>query len=435
MFFNTLKKYNFLMVTLFFICRFQKNVFCCKPKPNQVPPKTNENEVPRTTEKQVTQTTKKYQVPEFSCRCGISNIKCEDDDDDCGKIIGGKPVDENQYPWLVGLTTEERKLIPFCGGTILSDQTVLTAAHCTKDYEDSPEELKVLVGEHDWTMEDGEEKVSVCDIVPHPSYSRITVDSDFSLLTLCQPLTFRKEVQPICLPTQEGWVYEDVVATIVGWGTTEFAYASEIPREANITTLHQSTCTKAFTRPPAVSANMLCADSKYEIDSCRGDSGGPLMTLDPGNFYVQIGVVSWGRGCADPQYPGVYARVTAQRKFIMENMKGNTCPQGPADTRTVVVAGGWSDWTPWSLCYCKSGGTGLRYSRRMCDNPKPANGGKDCKVTSNCPEHPTRKCISEKKQVKFCSKKMCKKQDQLDLRKTFEHLLAQLKPKKRRHKN
>ena len=121
----------------------------------------------------------------------------------------------NEYPWQIGLVGSGTR--PYCGGSILSSKTILTAAHCTVGTPASS--LTVVVAEHDWTAEDGQERFSVCGKTEHPAYDSDTVEYDFSILTLCDKIAFKREASPVCLPAQSGSSYDGVTATFSGWGT------------------------------------------------------------------------------------------------------------------------------------------------------------------------------------------------------------------------
>merc|ERR1711915_25520 len=197
----------------------------------------------------------------------------------------------------------------------ISKKEILTAAHCT-------------VGDNAGDIYVGnEEKVKVCGKREHESYSTKTLDNDFAVLTLCEELTFSEKVQPVCLPSTEGQgsMYESGPAIVSGWGTL---YSSG-PRPENLqeVTVNMMTNGQCTSDPYDYSSNditdnMICAAEPGK-DSCQGDSGGPLV-MENGGKFTQVGVVSWGYGCADAKYPGVYARVTKQLNWIKNGVSG-TC--------------------------------------------------------------------------------------------------------------
>ena len=119
-------------------------------------------------------------------------------------------------------------------------------------------------------------------------------------------------VRPICLP-DPAQDYDNVSALVTGWGrTSSSGPQSNILQEATVTTMTNSQCRSSSHKHDRITENMICAQNGSDgSDACRGDSGGPLAVLGQDGSYSQIGVVSWGRGCARQGYPGVYTRLTA----------------------------------------------------------------------------------------------------------------------------
>jgi len=235
------------------------------------------------------------------------------------KIVGGVSTEVNEYPWQVGLLSSRFSSIPFCGGTLISSQEVLTAAHCGTNIG------WVVLGEHDVTKADGEQKVQVCSTIRHPSYDSNKIDNDFAILRLCNPVAFTREISTACLPSSSSNNYDNVQATASGWGTTSSGGSlSSTLREVTLDTMTNSQCTSNNYAWYQITSNMICA-GRAGKDSCQGDSGGPLVTKETSGSYTLIGVVSWGAGCGDAGYPGVYARVTSQLSWIQGNLQGTTC--------------------------------------------------------------------------------------------------------------
>merc|ERR1719369_689717 len=274
-----------------------------------------------------------------SCVCGLPNRpkKLNSKNRIVGDyIVGGQETKTHEYPWQVGLVTPGENY-PWCGGALLSSSTVLTAAHCTNEL--GFKKFEVIVGDHDKTKDDGEERHTVCSKLEHPlwdgekdEYGNEKLDYDFSLLTLCQPVVFRREVSPICLPGRSAAVYNNKLSTVAGWGLTsnrhnenseEYGDDTTVLLGVDVTTMENKKCQKLYNETE-IFYNNICAKGKNKKDNCDGDSGGPLITLEPPmlNYFSVIGVVSWGEKCGGI---GVYGRVTYVLPWIKENIRGTTC--------------------------------------------------------------------------------------------------------------
>jgi len=254
--------------------------------------------------------------PSSECRCGEANRLL--------RIVGGVATEKHEYPWQVLVYTNYMPS-SFCGGSILSSRTILTAAHCFRG--EPAEDHTVVVAEHDWTVTgDGEQRMKVCDRVDHPNFDSGTkFNYDFAILTLCEDIVFNKTASPVCLPSQPENDYANVPAIVSGWGhhVSEGFNQLEQLMEVDVNTITNTECRDDYSSSE-ITDSMICASNPAK-DSCQNDSGGPLIT-DEGGYYSQIGVVSWGDDCAKPGYPGVYARVTSAERFIQDNMSGTTCP-------------------------------------------------------------------------------------------------------------
>jgi len=269
---------------------------------------------PPTTTTTAATTTTSTEAP---CLCGVPLINRDRD-----KIVGGQPATKNAYSWMVGLVYKFRES-PFCGGSLITSNTVLTAAHC-KEFVSL---FRVHVGEHDVTIDDGEIKVDASMFIAHPDYDGNTNEFDFGIVRLVENVVFTKTVSPLCLPNP-GQNYEQREAVVAGWGTLgSFDISPSVLYEVDLTTLTNDQCTtNTLYQPSDITANMICARSPGK-DSCQGDSGGPLMAYEGGGRYFSVvGVVSWGFGCALEDAPGVYARVNNNLEWIQSYMEGETCP-------------------------------------------------------------------------------------------------------------
>ena len=239
-----------------------------------------------------------------------------------GRIVGGEETPRHQYPWVASITSVSGA---FCGGVLLGDQWLLTAAHCTHLLH--PSHLTLGLAQHG--LQDQGLQLEVARIVTHPSYHSATSDYDFSLVKLKERIQFggcvseadlsltslclaSPDVRPVCLPDNSRQDYSGQVGLVTGWGVTQEGASSLAPalREVNVTVMSNAECREdTLYSPDTITESMLCAgEPEGGRDSCQGDSGGPLVVADSDGTYRLIGLVSWGQGCARPGLPGIYSR-------------------------------------------------------------------------------------------------------------------------------
>lgn len=226
------------------------------------------------------------------------------------RIIGGVEAADGVWPWMAALV--ERGYDPFdgqfCGGALIHPNWVLTAAHCLGG------DIDVVLGTNDLTASATTyERIQVSRQIPHPSYNSSTSDNDIALLELAQAST----QTPIAWNTNSTYNAAGTTSTVIGWGSTSYPYYSypEMLMQVNVPIISNTTCNASY--PGKITSNMLCAGyAAGGKDSCFGDSGGPLMVSVGSGSYVQVGVVSWGEGCALEGYYGVYTRVSNYAVWI-----------------------------------------------------------------------------------------------------------------------
>jgi len=233
-------------------------------------------------------------------------------------IVGGHDAQLNQYPWQVKLWLKGRGV---CGGSIISENKILTAAHCTSWFRLS--QIIVTVGGHNLNKTEVHQKsYLVCGKEEHPDYHDRDLDNDIAILTLCGKLTFSEGVRPVCLPdpTED---YANIPVEVTGWGDTRkgpngSSQLATILQAVTLKTQSHEECKQKYKE--YFKETMICAAAEGK-DSCNGDSGGPMVVKEEDDKYHLIGIVSFGpKKCANPKYPGVYTRVTSYLDWIQTNL-------------------------------------------------------------------------------------------------------------------
>ncbi|XP_076171824.1 trypsin-1-like [Ptiloglossa arizonensis] len=254
------------------------------------------------------------------CSCGVRNEE--------SRIVGGQTTHVNEFPWMARLSYLTKF---YCGGTLINDRYVLTAAHCVKGpvFRFMWFMIKVTFGEHDRCVEKGSESRYVVRVLMG-DFSFLNFDNDIALLRLNERVPLSDTIRPICLPSVRDNQYIGTKAIASGWGTLhEDGKPSCLLQEVEVPVMSLQDCRNTSYSPRMISDNMMCAGYAHgKKDSCQGDSGGPLIAEREDKKYELIGVVSWGNGCARPGYPGVYTRVTRYIDWIVyHSREGCFCEQ------------------------------------------------------------------------------------------------------------
>lgn len=226
------------------------------------------------------------------------------------KIVGGVPAEKGELPFQVSLQSSSGG--HFCGGSLIKQNWVLTAAHCVQ----GSSTMKIRVGVHDQKDLAGVETFTAKRIIAHPQFNRSTLDYDYALIQLSGDSTYRTidlnrtEIDISAAP------YNVMTS---GWGTTsEGSYAlPNILNKVEVPLVTTEACNASDVYGGDITDRMICAGlPEGGKDSCQGDSGGPLFVKQTSGDFSLIGVVSWGEGCARPNKYGVYSKVNVMTAWI-----------------------------------------------------------------------------------------------------------------------
>jgi len=270
-----------------------------------------------------------------NCNCGISKeLK-----NDGNRIVGGRLTKVEDYPWQISIT--DQNMTHICGGTILTRRHVLSAAHCFQSLDASVSAINVVL----WRNSEGWKIHEVKQIRRHKRFSSETKLNDIAILLLESPLVFDSEIYPVCLPSA-GEDYSDNekllgrTGKVLGFGETRRKLVDTWRsrrskrdvtndlslRQTSLRIMSNEECQEKFSKGGIEDVDQLKSETifcafKNGTDACSGDSGGPLVLSEQGRYF-QVGIVSYGLGCADGRYPGVYTNIDKFRAWIKHNTKG-----------------------------------------------------------------------------------------------------------------
>ncbi|XP_026462799.1 lectizyme-like [Ctenocephalides felis] len=233
------------------------------------------------------------------------------------RVVGGHTASEHQFPWQVSL---QRNKDHFCGGSVLNEKWVVTAAHCISGTFG----FEAVAGKHDLSKSESTEQRSAFKrTIVHKSYSGGVGPYDIALIELATPFKLNSAVQAVKLPSRDEAHSGQV--TLSGWGSTS---TSNFPSYPNLLQtvdkpiVSYAECEKVLGGPgasPLHPLNLCTGPLTGGVSACSGDSGGPLVQYN-GNEATLLGVVSWGYiPCGSRDRPSVYTRVSGYLDWIKEN--------------------------------------------------------------------------------------------------------------------
>ena len=251
------------------------------------------------------------------------------------RIIGGKDAQSGAWPFAVFFMHHGDNQ---CGGSLIAPEWVLTAAHCIGSEDNNPNE--VVLGLIDLTTEEGE-RIGVDKIFVHPAFipnDNSNLDNDIALIHLKEP----SKQKPVSLITPAGMSNvesSNTVLTVIGWGLLSTTLnppdfqpdISAILQQVNVEFISRTICNGTDWYNGDITPNEFCAGFESGgKDSCGGDSGGPILVNDSGTV-KQVGIVSWGSGCAEERKPGVYTRIANYNGWIADMMGNSSTPDKDND--------------------------------------------------------------------------------------------------------
>ncbi|XP_057566757.1 chymotrypsinogen A [Hippopotamus amphibius kiboko] len=231
------------------------------------------------------------------------------------RIVNGENAVPGSWPWQVSL--QDSTGFHFCGGSLISENWVATAAHCGVSTSH-----RVVAGEFDQgSNSESIQVLKIAKVFKNPSYSSLTTSNDITLLKLSTPASFSKTVSAVCLPKASDDFPAGMQCVTTGWGLTKYTNANTPDKlqQATLPLLSNTSCKTYW--GSKITSSMICAGASG-VSSCMGDSGGPLVCQKNGAWTL-VGIVSWGSSTCSTSRPGVYARVTALVSWVQQTLAAN----------------------------------------------------------------------------------------------------------------
>ncbi|XP_025859275.2 transmembrane protease serine 11G-like [Vulpes vulpes] len=227
------------------------------------------------------------------------------------RIAEGYPAKKADWPWQASLQIDD---IHFCGASLISEEWLLTAAHCFDIYKNP----KLWTASFGTTLSPPLMRRKIQSIIIHENYAAHNHDDDIAVVKLSTPVLFSSDVGRVCLPDATFEVLSQSPVFVTGWGALKAngPFPNAL-RQVEVEIISNDICNQVNVYGGAVSSGMICAGFLTgKRDACEGDSGGPLVIARDRSIWYLIGIVSWGIDCGKKNKPGLYTRVTRYRDWI-----------------------------------------------------------------------------------------------------------------------
>ncbi|XP_023666976.1 chymotrypsin A-like [Paramormyrops kingsleyae] len=231
------------------------------------------------------------------------------------RIVNGEEAVPHSWPWQVSL--QDSTGFHFCGGSLISEYWVVTAAHCGIKVSH-----RVILGEHNRASpSENIQTMTVAKVFKNPKYNPFTISNDITLVKLATPAKMTPQVSPVCVAESTDNFPGGMKCVTTGWGLTRYNAPDTPPllQQAALPLLTNTDCQSFWGNK--ITNIMICAGASG-VSSCMGDSGGPLVCQKEG-VWTLVGIVSWGSSTCSTSVPGVYARVTELRAWMDETIAAN----------------------------------------------------------------------------------------------------------------
>ncbi|XP_046956740.1 complement factor D [Lynx rufus] len=225
-----------------------------------------------------------------------------------GRILGGREAESHARPYMASVQVNGKHV---CGGFLVSERWVLSAAHCVEDLADG--KLQVLLGAHSLSQPEPSKRLyDVLRAVPHPDSRPDTIDHDLLLLQLSEKAELGPAVQPLAWQRLDRDVAAGTLCDVAGWGVV--THAGRRPdrlQQLQLRVLDRATCNQRTYHDGTITQSMMCGESNRR-DTCKGDSGGPLVC----GGVAEAVVTSGSRVCGNRKKPGIYTRLASYVAWI-----------------------------------------------------------------------------------------------------------------------